>query len=110
MRCQTKGQRAQYKCCTDRSRQGETVKNEQPCSMPAYPTKKSPRQVSPWFTWQKHGSPLHLLAVDLPIACLDSTLFAACENVIKPEHIDVNNKQDETRQNEKKTKAGYGKK
>src|SRR5260370_37775411 len=96
MRCQTKGQCAQYKCCTDRSRQRETVKNKQPRSMPAYPTKQSPHQVSARFTWQKHRGLLHLLAVGLPIAGLDSTFFASRQQLIKPKHLDVDEEQDES--------------
>src|SRR5260370_29162170 len=96
MRCQTKCQRAQYKCCTDRSRQRETVKNEQSRSMPSYPTKRSPHQASARFTWQKHRGSLHLLVVDLPVAGLDPTLFASRQQVIEPKHIDVGEEQDES--------------
>src|SRR5258708_19423055 len=72
-----KGQLAQYKGCTDPSRQGDTIKNEESHTTPSYPTKQSPHQVSARFTGQKHGSPPHLLAVDLPIAGLNSNFFAS---------------------------------
>src|SRR5258707_6648987 len=101
-----KGQLAQYKGCTDPSRQGDTIKNEESHSTPSYPTKQSPHQVSARFTWQKHGSSLHLLAVDLPIAGLDSTLFASRQQVIEPKHIDIGEEQNEAWADDQQPEAG----
>src|SRR5260370_1979443 len=70
-----------------------------------YPAKQPLLQVPAWFARQKHaGSPL-LLPVNFSVAGLHPGLFATCQQVVEPEHVDVDDEQDKARPHEQQSET-----
>src|SRR6266581_4336754 len=94
---QSKAGLAQYECCAYRHGYREGVDENQSCSAVLYPAEQPPLQMAARFPRQEHPSSPLLLTVSLSVAGLHPTLFASCQQVVEPEHLDVDDEQDKAR-------------
>src|SRR6266446_54583 len=107
---QSKAGPAKPECRADRDGQRDGKHDDQSHSAVAYPAKQPLLQVPARFARQKHPSSPLLLTVNLSVAGLHPTLFATRQQVVEPEHIDVNDEQDKARPHDQQSETSQCKK
>src|SRR6266436_7936313 len=102
---QSKAGPAKPECRADRDGQRDGKHDDQSHSAVAYPAKQPLLQVPARFARQKHPSSQLFLTGNLSVAGIHPTLFATCQQVVEPEHVDVNDQQDKARPHDKQSET-----